>query len=275
MDKKEKILKRLEEQMDEIINKLHIDEFNIIGIFLYGSQNYNLDTENSDIDSKMLIIPDKKDFLLGKKFYSYDYHFENGEICSIQDIRHFAEKGLKNQNINFLEILFTDYVVFGDNEILYTVWNSCFNLYKEDIAGCNLPVMFKSLYGQAKHSKTYGTEKSFGKVLYFGHVMRYLDLRASGIFPEHQSYKSCIKMIPGTRIREKIISLKEGNYINGLDHNRRNIESEVDNYLNQMEMLTNEYSAKEPKDKELIDRLIYSYMNYIVYNEYTRGKYYE
>ena len=30
---------------------------NIVGIFLYGSQNYHLDTEYSDIDSRTLICP--------------------------------------------------------------------------------------------------------------------------------------------------------------------------------------------------------------------------
>ena len=32
-------------------------EYQILGIFLYGSQNYNIATEKSDVDTKAIIIP--------------------------------------------------------------------------------------------------------------------------------------------------------------------------------------------------------------------------
>ena len=98
---KNKVIKRLQEQLDEVINKGYNEE-RILGIFLYGSQNYGFATENSDIDSRVIIIPSFEDFCLKKEWVSKTINMENGEKVDIKDIRLFRENLLK-QNINFME----------------------------------------------------------------------------------------------------------------------------------------------------------------------------
>jgi predicted nucleotidyltransferase len=60
MNKNEKIMNRLQEHYDEVIKM----GYEVVGVFLQGSQNYDLDYENSDIDSKAIILPKFNDFVL-------------------------------------------------------------------------------------------------------------------------------------------------------------------------------------------------------------------
>ena len=64
--------------------------YNVIGIFLQGSQNYNLDIYekdySSDIDTKCLIIPTLDDLIKGNKMVSRKYDFMGGQI-DVKDIR--------------------------------------------------------------------------------------------------------------------------------------------------------------------------------------------
>ena len=39
------------------VAKTLIPEDRIVGVFLYGSQNYNMDGPNSDVDTKCLVVP--------------------------------------------------------------------------------------------------------------------------------------------------------------------------------------------------------------------------
>ena len=50
---------RLREHFEEA--KLFFPKEKIVGCFLQGSQNYGLDYEGSDVDTKLIVIPDFKD----------------------------------------------------------------------------------------------------------------------------------------------------------------------------------------------------------------------
>lgn len=55
-------------------NQNHIEEiyetlshtYNVYGVFLYGSQNYGTDTEQSDVDAKAIIVPSFHELVLKK-----------------------------------------------------------------------------------------------------------------------------------------------------------------------------------------------------------------
>lgn len=83
-----------------------------VGIFLQGSQNYNLDYENSDIDSKAIVLPSFEDFVLNNKPVSYTHVMENNEHVDFKDIRLMIDCFYK-QNVNFVEILFTKYRIIN------------------------------------------------------------------------------------------------------------------------------------------------------------------
>ena len=98
-----KVKNRLLEHKKEVENNN-----SVIYIALQGSQNYGLDTENSDIDTKTFAVPSLYDIILNKKPVSYTHIMENEEHCDVKDIRLMFDC-FRKQNINFLEILFTDY----------------------------------------------------------------------------------------------------------------------------------------------------------------------
>ena len=112
------------------VAKTLVPEDRIIGVFLYGSQNYNMDGPNSDVDTKCLIVPSFEEIAFNKKAVSYEYHFDNGEHMKIIDIREFL-KLLKKQNPNDLEILFTKYCVRNNTygRIWYYLWS-----HREEVA---------------------------------------------------------------------------------------------------------------------------------------------
>ena len=72
---------------------------NLIGIFLYGSQNYNLDTQDSDIDVIALVHENQ---------YSHQtIQTLKGDI-KIYTLKYFLYR-LKKVDLECLEILFTPY----------------------------------------------------------------------------------------------------------------------------------------------------------------------
>lgn len=83
---------------------------NLIYLCLYGSQNYNLDTFQSDIDIKGFVYPTVEDIALNRSSVSGAGLYERGAegAVSVIDIRGFA-KDLKKSNINALEFLYSPY----------------------------------------------------------------------------------------------------------------------------------------------------------------------
>lgn len=104
----EKIMRRLSEHLDAVKEK-HPEW---VGIFLQGSQNYKLDYEGSDVDSKLIVLPSFEDFVLNRKLYSYTHIMENDEHVDVKDIRLMFDC-FRKQNINFVEILFTKYRILN------------------------------------------------------------------------------------------------------------------------------------------------------------------
>lgn len=81
---------------------------------LYGSQNYGLDTEGSDVDSKIAVIPSRKDIILGREKLSTTLRLEDGSVCEVKDIREMTKQFYKG-NINFVEMLYTPYYTENDS----------------------------------------------------------------------------------------------------------------------------------------------------------------
>lgn len=97
----------------EILKQQYIKlapDYEIFGIFLYGSQNYGLATPESDVDTKMIIIPSFDDLIL-KQPVSKTITFPHGE-CDVKDVREMI-KSYKKQNVNFIETLFTDHYIIN------------------------------------------------------------------------------------------------------------------------------------------------------------------
>lgn len=81
--------------------------YNVFYVWLYGSQNYNLDTPSSDMDFKVLVIPELDDLVRNSKPLSTMIEEPYWQI-EIKDIRNYIDSAVK-VNINFLEILQTEF----------------------------------------------------------------------------------------------------------------------------------------------------------------------
>lgn len=88
----------------KIVQKLG---YKVIFIALYGSQNYNLSTEESDFDWYVAVEPTFEDFVFNRGSISKEIQYLYGMI-TIKDVRDMFQM-IKKGGSNFLEILFTDY----------------------------------------------------------------------------------------------------------------------------------------------------------------------
>lgn len=104
------IMERLNEHYQEALTIFPKDK--ILGIFIQGSQNYDLDYVGSDIDTKCIVLPTLEDICFHKKLTSYTHVRENNEHIDFKDLRKITED-FKKQNINFLEVLFTRYKIIN------------------------------------------------------------------------------------------------------------------------------------------------------------------
>lgn len=123
--------------------------YEVIGIFLQGSQNYNLDIYEddymSDVDTKCLVVPTLKDLIIGASMTSKKYDFE-GEQIDVKDVRLMMEMW-KKQNQSYLEILFTQYKIINPK---YKSYIDNIIAMKEDIVHMNLPQLARCVSGMSK-----------------------------------------------------------------------------------------------------------------------------
>ena len=137
------VMKRVQEHYEEALN--YFPEEQIVGCFLQGSQNYGLDYEGSDVDTKLIVVPNFKDICLNKKPVSHTHVRENQEHTDWKDVRLYMET-FRKQNLNFLEILFTSYKII--NPLYAEEWNRL-AAAREKIARMNPYRAVKSMKGIA------------------------------------------------------------------------------------------------------------------------------
>lgn len=208
MTREEMIMKRVQDHYNEALE--HFDESRIVGVFLQGSQNYGLDYEGSDVDTKLIVVPSFKDICLNRKPVSTTHVRANDEHTDWKDIRLYMET-FRKQNLNFLEILFTDFYIL--NPLYAAEWMKLVER-REEIARMNIYRAVKSMKGIALEKyhamehrypskadivDTYGYD---GKQV--SHLIRvddYLERYING-----ESYLSCLH--PTEAKRERIMDYK-------------------------------------------------------------------
>lgn len=205
------IMARLAEHYEEA--KTLIDESYIVGLFCQGSQNYGLDYEGSDIDTKLIIVPTFEDIAFNKKPISTTYVRQNNEHIDLKDVRLYIET-FRKQNLNFLEILFTPYKIVNPQYAKF--WQKLIDA-REAIAHYDIHRSIKSMKGIAlekyhamEHkypSKIEIIEKYSYDSKQLHHLMRvenYLMRYIAG-----ESYEACL--IPDEETAEKLRKIKEDN----------------------------------------------------------------
>lgn len=83
---------------------------------LYGSQNYGLDSAESDVDTKTMLLPSFEMVCLNAKRISTEVVMPDGSLDNCKDFREMFGNYLKG-NINFVETLYTRH--FACTELYY------------------------------------------------------------------------------------------------------------------------------------------------------------
>lgn len=178
----------------------HYPEGSILGVFLYGSQNYQFSWEGSDIDAKAIYIPSKEEIALLKKPVSKEYQF-NGAHVEVKDIRLMWQMW-KKQNMNFVEILFTNYYLTYK---WYTdKWETILGL-KEQIATYDMQYGITSACHQAINTLK-GNEINGKKVANAARLADFIWKYTQG-----KSYIDCIKV--DKDFKNKWLPVKQDNRI--------------------------------------------------------------
>lgn len=111
----------------------HNDMVNIIGTFCFGSQNYNLATENSDLDTKTLVTPSITSIASNHSIHGLvSYDNNSKDQATMTDVR-VAMTNFVKSGIPDLEILFTNYYWVNP---LYTRYYNQLREWREAIAYC-------------------------------------------------------------------------------------------------------------------------------------------
>lgn len=187
-----KIMERL--QHDYAITRA---KYEVLGVFLFGSQNYNCQTETSDIDTKVIVIPTIDEMITGAIKINETISCYDGEI-TVFDIKHMHDY-IKKQNINFLEILFTDYFIINPKyEMIWSDMRKC----AEKVAHLNefaavqcINGVFMNKYKKLFHAVPSNTE-AIEKYGYDGKALadcvRLYQVVTHYI--QHSSYAECLKL---------------------------------------------------------------------------------
>lgn len=244
---------RIKEHYDIVISK----GYEVVGVFLQGSQNYDLAYENSDIDSKAILLPSFDDFVLRNNPTSTTSVLENNEHIDLKDIRLMFDC-FKKQNINFVEILFTKYKVL--NPKYEQVFNRLLD-FKERIARYNNYAAVNCIAGMSME-KLKALEHPYptiiDKIEKYGYDPKQLHhiLRLNEFikrFVNGVTYEDCLE----SQNREYLIDVKKG--IHDLDSARQIAElfnketGDIKKRYMKDVALSVDYEAEKILNKVLVD----------------------
>lgn len=249
----------------------HFDESQIIGLFLQGSQNYNLDIPGSDIDTKLIVAPSFRDIALNNKPVSTTHVRENNEHIDFKDVKLYFET-FRKQNLNFLEILFTPYFIVPMK--YYDQWMRLVE-QRESIARMNEYRAVKSMKGVALekfHAMEHPYPSKLDVLAKYGydgkqvhHLVRVEDYLTRYINGE--AYEKCL--IPSSNKRELLLDLKMNKY--GLDE-AREIANRAILHITEIadDFCTRTPEGEKQEIRELLEDVQYEIMKIAVLAEFNK-----
>lgn len=203
---------RVEEHYEEALEHFNYDQ--IVGCFLQGSQNYQLDLPGSDVDTKLIVVPKFRDIALNSKPVSTTHIRANEEHIDFKDIRLYMET-FRKQNLNFLEILFTPYSLV--NCEYEQEWDRL-EIAREQIARMNPWRAVKSMKGIALekfHAMEHAYPSKIEVLAQHGYDPKQLHhlVRVDNYLTRYiagDKYEDCL--IPTEEMKKFLLDIKRGNW---------------------------------------------------------------
>ena len=263
----QRIMTRLAEEANEALSVHPTDWFVICG---QGSINYpGLSDEESDVDSKMLTIPSFRDMVFNKKPMNLVHEMKNnGEHVDMKSTTHYFHI-LKKQNINFVEILFTDYWI--SNQRYKEYWLEI-RRRAEEIAHMNPVRTLKCIYGMTLE-KAHALEKPYPSKIHlieeFGYDGKQLShaLRINEFakkFIAGYSYKECLTVDNP----EYLTAVKRNQASLPLEGARQLMEEVVADTKQMTDDFCTRYKDKNNKiTEDALDEILYSLLKMAVKQE--------
>lgn len=208
----------------------------VLGVFLYGSWNYNTNTPDSDVDTKCILIPNLYSLAI-KPYETKHLHMmdtENDEVCECMTIMHMVSNW-KKQNINFLEVLFTPYCII--NPSYKDIWEKFTLEEREQVARYDLRQTIHSMVHQAIHTIEQNPEDP-KKIMNGVRIVRTLEK----ILDTKESYRDCIWMAED--VREYRYKIPESSFV-------KLLLGVLEDYLNDLDFYTDKGSYKLNVDLRL------------------------
>lgn len=277
LEKYNRVRKRLKEHLDEALQNPKIHDWFMIAV--NGSYNYNMDTPQSDIDSKLLVIPSLEQLVNGKSLNYLHCMSDNGEHVEVKDIRHYFTTMLK-QNINFVETLYAQ--VWIINPVYMRLFHYLFEM-RDVISGCN-PIatvhciqgtayqkykqMLQSSPARAAEIENYGFDRKslhhLVRCVFFGEY-----------YMEGTSYQECLQNNDVPNIRRMIMNLKTTTVLNReyainiAEDMLNGFDKKVDSYLTTIKPFQKDFSALAAQIKDFLDTLAFEIIKQSIAKEYN------
>lgn len=277
LEKYNRVRKRLKEHLDEALQNPKIHDWFMIAV--NGSYNYNMDTPQSDIDSKLLVIPSLEQLVSGKSLNYLHCMSDNGEHVEVKDIRHYFATMLK-QNINFVETLYAQ--VWIVNPVYMRLFHYLFEM-RDVISGCN-PIatihciqgtayqkyeqMLQSSPARAADIENYGFDRKslhhLVRCVFFGEY-----------YMEGTSYQECLQNNDVPNIRRMIMNLKTTTVLNReqainiAEDMLNGFDKKVDSYLTTIKPFQKDFSALSADVKDFLDTLAFEIIKQSIAKEYN------
>lgn len=203
---KEYIMDRVRKHYDYLLTIYPSER--IVGVFAYGSANYGTwQMGVSDVDTKAIILPSMEDlFTKTSHWISIEHHIDD-EHCEAKDIRLMNECLLK-QNMNFLEILFTEFKIL--NKDYESIFRHYYWAHRDIISHYDIRKAFMSMYGQTlgtiKQIKEHDYKKTYNICRMILSMQNYLN---------GEDYENCLYL--GDDIVKSLIQIKNGKGISDLN----------------------------------------------------------
>lgn len=220
----------------------HYGKEAVLGVFLYGSWNYNTNTPDSDVDTKCILIPSVYNLALHPLEVKH-LHIDD-EVCECMSIMHMVNNW-KKQNINFLEIMFTDYCII--NPLYKADWEDGFPFAdREKVARYDLRQAIRSMVHQAIH--TIKQDPNDPKKIMNGvRIVRTLEK----VLDTKESYRDCIWM--ANDVREHRYKAPEPSFVELL-------LGVLEEYLEKLGIY-----ADKGSDKVAVDRMLETLIMDLIY----------